>query len=298
MTEACPLVDSHHHIWRLADLAWLSGPTVPRIFGPYDSIRRDYPIEEFRAEAEAAGAVKSVYVQTNWPAGGAVPEAEWVRDVAQANDGWPHATVAYTDLGSEDAADTLAQLSRIKGVVGIRQQIHWHENPQYRFASRPDLMNDGAWQRNFARLADYDFSFDIQLFTGQMADGAAFAKAFPGTTLVLQHAGMLEDLSPAGWAAWREGMKRLADQPNVVSKLSGLGTFVHAVDPSLINAIVRETVEMFGADRCLFGSNFPVEKLWTDYASLAQAHRDALAHLPADQQRAVLHDNAVRIYKL
>lgn len=291
------IVDSHHHIWRLADLAWLSGPTVPRIFGPYDSIRRDYPIAEFRAEAEASGVVKSVYVQTNWPAGGAVPEAEWVRDVAAEN-GWPHAIVAHADLGADDAADTLDALARIPGVVGVRQQVHWHENPQYRFASRPDIVRDAGWQRNFARLAEHGFSFDLQLFTSQMADGAALARAFPGTTLVLQHAGMLEDLSPQGRAAWREGMKRLAGEPNVMSKLSGLGTFVHKVDPALIAEIVGETVEMFGPDRCMFGSNFPVEKLWTDYASLVAAHRAALAHLPEAAQRAVLHDTAARVYRL
>ena len=60
MTE--PIVDAHHHIWRRADQPWLSGPTVPRIFGAYDAIKRDYPVEEFLADLAGTGVVKSVYV--------------------------------------------------------------------------------------------------------------------------------------------------------------------------------------------------------------------------------------------
>ena len=63
MTE---LVDAHHHIWRQADLPWLSGPMQPRIFGPYEAIRRDYPIQEYLDDLAGSGVKRSVYVQTNW----------------------------------------------------------------------------------------------------------------------------------------------------------------------------------------------------------------------------------------
>ena len=124
------------------------------------------------------------------------------------------------------------------------------------------------------------------------------AKAFPQTIFVLEHAGMLEDTSPEGWQTWREGMKALADCPNVNIKLSGLGTFVHAVRADLMKAIVTETVALFGADRCFYGSNFPIEKLWTDYKSLHRAFRDAIADLGEREQAAILHDTAARLYRL
>jgi predicted TIM-barrel fold metal-dependent hydrolase len=93
-------------------------------------------------------------------------------------------------------------------------------------------------------------------------------------------------------------MRRLAAQPNVVSKLSALGTFIHQNDPAHIAAVVRETIAIFGAERCLFGSNFPVEKLWTSYAPLVRAYRDAVAPLGDAVSRAALHDTAARIYRL
>jgi predicted TIM-barrel fold metal-dependent hydrolase len=292
-----PVVDGHHHIWRQADLPWLVGPMQPRIFGPYEPIRRDYPIEEFRADLDGLGVVKSVYVQTNWSPEAYVEEAAWVQRTADKT-GWPHAIVAYADMSANDARPQLDRLTRYPLVHGVRMQLHWHENPQYRFASRPDLVADSKIRRNIAYLADYGLSFDLQVFAPQMADAADLAESCPKVTFVLQHAGMLEDLSTAGRAEWRAGMVRLAACPNVKSKLSGLGTFLHRNDPAHIADVVRETVGVFGAGRCLFGSNFPIEKLWTSYAELLGAYRDAVAQLTPKEQQAILHDTATRVYRI
>lgn len=292
-----PIIDAHHHIWRQADLPWLMGPMQPRIFGPYEAIRRDYSIEEFRADLAGSGVVKSVYVQTNWPKEGFEQEAAWVQRTANAS-GWPHAIVAYADFTVDDVRPQLDRLARYPLVHGARMQLHWHENPLYRFAARPDLATDRAVQRNVGRLAERGWSFDLQVFAPQMTGAADLAEACPEVTFVLQHAGMLEDLSLAGRSEWRAGLVRLAACPNVVCKLSGLGTFLHRNDGAHIAAILRECVSIFGADRCLFGSNFPIEKLWTSYASLAGAYREAASELPEAQQRAILHDTAARVYRI
>ena len=131
-----------------------------------------------------------------------------------------------------------------------------------------------------------------------MPQAAALAAACPEVTFVLQHAGMLEDLSDDGRNTWRSAMKALAKQKNVVSKLSAFGTFIHRNDPGHIAWLVKETVDIFSARRCLFGSNFPIEKLWTDYASLLGAYREAAAALPEAAQKAIFHDTAKRVYRL
>jgi predicted TIM-barrel fold metal-dependent hydrolase len=291
------IVDAHHHIWRQADLPWLTGPMQPRIFGPYEPIRRDYAIEEYLADLKGSGVTRSVYVQTNWANERFEEEAAWVQETANEH-GWPNAIVAYADLGAEDVRPQLDRLAHYSLVRGVRMQLHWHDNPLYRFAARSDLCDDPVIRRNVARLADYGFSFDLQVFAPQMAGAARLAEACPEVTFILQHAGMLEDLSPQGRAAWREGMQRLAACPNVVSKLSGLGTFIHRNDPAHIAAIVAETVAIFGAERCLFGSNFPIEKLWTSYRELIDAFRAAAAPLGAEQRDAVLRTTAMHVYRL
>ena len=292
-----PIIDAHHHIWRQADLPWLQGPMVPRIFGPYESLRRDYPIEEYLADLSGSGTEKSVYIQTNWPKDKAADEVAWVQSIADTH-GWPHGIVSYVDLLADDAPAVMKTQARHKLMRGIRMQLHWHANPLYRFAVSPDVMTAEKFRGNFAHLADHGWTFDLQVFASQMPEAARLAADFPQTTFVLQHAGMLEDLSPAGRNTWGEGIKRLAQQPNIVSKLSGLGTFIHRNDADHIAAVVQSTIEIFGADRCLFGSNFPIEKLWTDYTDLVSVHRKAISHLPDSAQTAILSGNAARIYRL
>ncbi|MBR0796356.1 amidohydrolase family protein [Bradyrhizobium jicamae] len=291
------IVDGHHHIWRKSDLAWLSGPMQPRIFGPYEPIRRDYPIEEYLDDVKGTGVVGSVYVQTNWPNGRFEDEAAWVQQTADQH-GWPHALVAYADFSVDDVRRQLDRLARYPLVRGVRMQLHWHEKELYRFAARPDLCADAVIRRNVGHLAGYGWSFDLQVFAPQMVDAAGLAEACPDVMFILQHAGMLEDLSPQGRAAWRTGMARLGQCPNVVSKLSGLGTFIHRNDPAHIAEIVTDTVAIFGADRCLFGSNFPIEKLWTSYRDLVGAYRAAAEQLRPEQREAIFNKTAARVYRL
>lgn len=288
------MIDAHFHIWRQADLPWLTGPMQPRIFGPYEPIRRDYPIAEYVADATSAGMTGAVYVQANWPVDRYVEEAAFVAEASEES-GFPIGIVAYADMLAEDVRPQLDALARNPRVCGVRMQLHWHENPLYRFAAGPDLARDPVLRRNVARLADYGWSFDLQVFSGQMAGAADLAEACPDVTFVLQHAGMLEDLSPEGIAAWRAGMALLAARPNVTSKLSGLGTFLRRNDTAHVAMVVQETLALLGADRCLFGSNFPIEKLWTGYAELFAAHWTAV---PEGDRAAVFSSTAKRVYRL
>jgi predicted TIM-barrel fold metal-dependent hydrolase len=291
-----PLVDAHHHIWRQADLVWLQGAPQPRIFGEYAAIRRDYPIEEYVNEARAAGVVRSVYVQTNWPAGREEEEVAWVQSVADRH-GFPHAIVGYADLAAPGVEGVLDRMMKHSRLRGIRQQLHWHEKDLYRFAARPDLMDDPGWRAGLAEVARRGLLFELQVFAGQMEASARLVRDFPQAAFVLLHAGMLEDRSPDGWFRWRAGMRALAAAPNVHVKLSGLGTFARACSVELWGPVIRETVELFGPARCMFGSNFPIERLWTTYDEVARVTIECLSGLSAGEQRAVLHDTAIRVYR-
>jgi predicted TIM-barrel fold metal-dependent hydrolase len=288
------IVDAHFHIWRQADLPWLLGPMQPRIFGPYEPIRRDYPIAEYLDDCRPAGVTEAVYVQANWAPTRFLDEVAFVSQASEES-GFPIAIVAYADMLADDVRPQLDALARNPRVRGVRMQLHWHDNPLYRFASDADLCREPRLQANIDRLADYGFSFDLQVFPGQMEGAAELAFFCPDVTFVLQHAGMLEDLSPGGIEQWRESMTRLAAHTNVVSKLSGLGTFLRRNDPEHIRFVVTETLALFGAERCLFGSNFPIEKLWTSYRELIGAHRAAVPESAADQ---VFSHTARRVYRL
>lgn len=292
------IVDAHHHIWRIADLPWLQAPMTPRIFGAYDPIKRDYLAAEYIADVAARGVTASVYVQPNWPLDRCLDEVRWVHGVYEET-GWPSAIVAGADMFCAGTVELFAAQRDASPLVrGVRQQLHWHENEQYRYAATPDAMRDPVFRDNIAALGELGWVFELQVFPSQMADAAALVADFPDVTFVLAHAGMLETTAAEHVEPWRRGLRRLAALPNVYCLLSGAGTFVHRVDRELIATIAGAGIELFGADRCLWGSNLPVEKIWTDAATLIDTWRAVLADYPAATRDAVLGATARRVYGL
>ena len=185
------MIDAHHHIWRQTDLPWLLGPEQPRIFGPYASIKRDYLIEEFLSDLAGTGIEKSVYVQANWAPNWYADEIAWVQETADKS-GWPHGIVGYLDFTQDDVTPALEKLKDVPLLRGFRQQFHWHEEPLYRFAPCPKQFDDPNVRKNIAKLAEYNLTFDLQVFPKQMKDATKLAKSCPNTTFILQHAGMLD----------------------------------------------------------------------------------------------------------
>jgi predicted TIM-barrel fold metal-dependent hydrolase len=297
-TGPIDIVDAHHHIWRMADLPWLAGEMVPRIFGPYRPVRRDYLAGEYIAEATSCGISSSVYVQANWPLDRSEDEIRWLRGVHDET-GWPTAVIGSADLFSPGASAVMRRQAALTPIVrGVRLQLHWHERPEFRFASAPDRMNDPVFRRNIATLAELGWLFELQVFTDQMADAAEFVAAFPDTAFVLVHAGMLETTEPSRVDAWTRGMRLLADRPNVVVKLTGQGTFVHRVDEALIDMVTTTCLDLFGSRRCMWGSNFPIEKIWTDLPTLVATWREVLDRQPIEVRRDVFAETARHVYAL
>lgn len=289
------IIDAHFHVWRRSDLVWLDGPVVPRIFGPYEQIRRDYLLDEYRADTAGAGVEKAVYVQTNWPNDRFEDEAAWVQHLAD-HTGWPHALVAYADMASDDVRPQLDRLARYGLLRGVRMQLHWHERPEFRFAPSADQVVAPVVRGNVARLKDYGLSFDLQLFPAQMRAGADLIGENPETAFILTHAGMLTDREAATVDGWRDGMRALAACPNLYVKLSGIGTFTHRNDPELIAFTVDTLLPMFGPERLMFGSNFPVEKIWTDHQSLIAAYWDAVGRHGDVASDNIFWKTAERVY--
>ena len=290
------IIDSHFHIWRQADQPWLVGPMVPRIFGPYEAIRRDYPIEEFLDDQKDSGIAKGVYVQTNWAKEDFEKEVAFLQETADRT-GWPHAIVGYADMTVEDVRPQIDRLMAYPLLRGVRMQLHWHEEQAFRFAASPDQVIDPTVRRNVARLKDYGLSFDLQLFPAQMKDGLQLVGENPETDFILTHCGMLTGMEPETVEAWKTGLATLAEAKNLSAKLSGLGTFVHRNDAELISFIYDRAVGILGSDRLMFGSNFPIEKLWTTHSDLTAAHRAAAARLPERDQENIFWTTAERVYR-
>ena len=269
---------------------------TPRIYGPYDAIRRDYLLEELHGESAPLGVAGSVYIQCGWPPDNAALETRWVQSVAERSEK-PLAIIGWADLADPGLGALLDAHGESANFRGIRQMLNWHDKAQYRAAGIDGtVMDDKTWRRGFAELAERGLIFELMIFPGQMTQAARLAREHPRATIVLEHGGLPADESAAGRAAWRDGMALMAGESNVVAKISGLGMFNHRCTAESVAPVMREMLALFGPERCMFGSNFPVDKLWVSYADMIAAYRGAAAELNEAGRRALMHDTAHRVY--
>ncbi|KQX08130.1 MULTISPECIES: amidohydrolase family protein [unclassified Leifsonia] len=296
------VIDAHHHLCALstASYPWLEGPRVERYHGDDFPLRRDYLLSDYRADAleiEAIGAtlVGSVHVENG--AGDPLWESAWVDGIIAANS-VPSVQVAKVDLQAPDAADRIAAHAALSSVRGVRDILNWHENPFYAHRDRADLMQDPAWLRGFASLGSHGLSFDLQVFPAQLQAAAALAAAHPEVPIVLDHAGMPIKRDADSLRAWKRGLTRVAAEPGTMVKISALGTNDHRWSPESIRRIVLDTIDVFGPSRCMFGSNFPVDGLYSGFGALYEAFDQITARFDRAEREQMFAGTARRFYRI
>ena len=292
-----PVIDTHHHIWLRKDVAWLADPPIPRMFGDYFGLRRDYPVEEWINDIVPAGVTKSVHVTAMWGPGRALDESQWLQATADKH-GFPHGIVCNVDLADPNVEDALKAQKQFPNLRGVRQMLYWDSPTVRQAVSRPDFCNSPDFRRGFALLEKYDLSFELQVYAGQAAYAAELVRAFPNVRMILVHAGMLTERTPQAIEQWRAALTSLAAFPNLHIKLSGLGMYSQGLTYPQARQVIRDAIQIFGVERTIYGSNFPLEKLHTSYADFLGIYRCVLAEYPEGDQRAVLHDNAAKFYRV
>ena len=294
------VVDPHVHFWDLAThhYPWLANPGTSFV-GDARELKHDYLPADLRRDAGGIDVLKVVHVEANHDPADPVEETRWLQSLADAKaPGWPDAIVAAADLSDANAERTLAAHAAFARTRGIRQILNVHDNPLYDYVGRHYLRDD-AWRRRFGLLARYGLSFDLQLYPSQMADAAALARAHPDVQLIVNHTGMFVDRdSVAGYRAWRDGLRLLAACPNVAIKISGLAMFDHRWTVESLRPYVLETIDAFGAERAMFASNFPVDRLFGTYGDLWRAYASIVAGASDDERAALFVRNAERVYRL
>ena len=218
---------------------------------------------------------------------------KWLQAVADKH-GFPHGIVCNTDLADPNAESTLKAQKQFPNLRGVRQMLYWDTETVRQGAARPDFCNDPNFRRGFALLEKHDLHFELQVYAGQAAYAVELIEAFPNVRMILVHAGMLTARTPAAIDQWRGALTAMAAFPNLHVKISGLGMYSSGVTVSQVRQVIRDVIQIFGVERTIYGSNFPLEKLHASYKDFLGAYRTVLSEYTEAEQRAVLHDNAVK----
>ncbi len=291
-------IDTHQHLWDLENHSypWLSEERDQTLaIVDISGLRRSYLVADYQADIANQNIVKAIHIDARYDENNPVGETEWLQSVADAPDsgGIPHGIVAYANLGDASVEAVLAAHAEFPNLRGIRHILN--RDPD--IADR-DYLADDTWCDNFGLLQKYGLSFDLQLYFPQMAAAARIARRYPETQIILNHAGMPHRPGSDGFAGWQQGMQELASCDNVAAKISGLAMTNHDWTTESIRPYVLKTIEIFGVERCMFGSNFPVDGLYSTFDTLLNAYKALTQDFSQDERAAMFHDNAERIYRL
>ena len=289
------IIDAHQHFWQLSQgyrYPWLQDKAGSEgMLGSLAPIIRDYLPTDYAADTSTYEVVKTVHIE-------AVPadplfETNWLSGLGPL----PTGLVGFAALNAPGVEGLIAAQAADPKVKGIRQIVNWHPNPKLSFTPA-DLLEDSAWRAGYALLGKYDLSFDLQLYPNQMAGAAALARQHPETLIVINHTGMPVDRDAEGLARWRDGLKAMAAEDNIVIKISGLGMVEHNWTTDSIRPFVLGAIDAFGTGRAMFGSNFPVDRLYSAFDVLYGAFETIVEGFSPAEQDQLFRANAERWYRI
>jgi predicted TIM-barrel fold metal-dependent hydrolase len=293
-----PIVDAHQHFWDPVANShpWLKPDSnIPFRYGDYSAIKRRYLPDDYLVDAAGQQVRETVYVETEWDPETPLDETRYATRLSERFS-LPNAIVAQAWLDRDDAATLIAAQAAFPLVRSVRHKPGGPATPDAVGRERT-LMSDPRWRAGYGLLERHGLHFDLQTPWWNLDEALCLARDFPRTLIVLNHAGLPSDRSAAGLAGWHAAMARFASQPNVRVKISGLGQRDRRWSVDDNRWIVEEIVAMFGAERAMFASNFPVDSLCGSFDTIFAGFKQiASRYSQADQQR-LFCDTARSVYQ-
>jgi L-fuconolactonase len=316
MDAQLPIVDAHHHLWDLPRAPYLGDQLAADLGSGHNIIGTVFV------------QCSEAYLQDGPPELRPVGETKFVGTVVEkcAARGLPFVCsgiVGYADLRMGSALDLVLEAHEATGggrFRGVRQSAVWDANGGLRTTTTTapqGLLLDSKFREGFSRLAASDLSFDAWVYHHQLADVADLARTFPGTAIIVNHTGGPIGMGPyvnrraEVFAIWRKGIVNAAQFPRVFIKLGGLGMplggfgFHERPQPPTSSDLAQQwqpyfetCIEVFGPDRCMFESNFPVDNASCSYHVLWNAYKKLAGGYSCGEKRQLFSETATRAYRL
>jgi predicted TIM-barrel fold metal-dependent hydrolase len=301
METDLPIVDCHVHFIDAGSLVYPHfqkiDPGFVEIVGDYSNLPRTYVVEDYLKDTEGFPIVKTVMAE--FVSQDPLKEVRWAQQLADRY-GHPHGIIALACPLDPRFESLLIEYKKIPNVRAIREHMLWHpDNPLKRFAKRPDLLLDPQWRAQFAKIEQYGYSWEFEIYSHQIPQAVDLAEAFPNIQMLLHPMGWPLDLSKKGFHIWKSYLKTISRCSNVAIKITALSCIFRNWTVEQVSPWIREAIEIFTPQRSLFGSHMPIEKLDShSFKDLYCAYQESIKDLSLEDQKAVFSDTALRWYRL
>lgn len=292
MADAEPFafVDAHHHLWDLDRLyyGWLTDkPFKGHPSGDYSAIMKNYLPSDLKRDGAPVNLIKSVHIETADGETDTVRETAWLQEMADRH-GLPNGIIARVDLTAGNAAAELERHMAHANFRGVRMLSF----------TGLDFLDAPDFRRGFNELQKRNLIYDMDAGWPQMGQAFDLARSFPRSTIILGHCGFPKKRTVPYFHEWRKAIRRLAEAENVACKLSGLAMVDHEWTVETIRPWIETCIEAFGPARSMFGTNWPLDGLFSDYPAIVNAYREIVRDYSADEQRQLFRTTAEGWYRI
>jgi predicted TIM-barrel fold metal-dependent hydrolase len=298
MLVAVEIVDAHHHFINAPELVypWIDTeqPVLTALLSNYYDAARQYLPNDYRNDV--GGTPITAAVACEFGAADGVAEAVWVQQCAERV-GIPDAFIAAVALDSPELTEVLARYRDLPVVQAVRQPLYWAVDPAKQLGARGDYLSDPVWLRGFEQIASAGLVWDLLVYDEQLPSAYELISSFPDTTFVLEATGWPLDLTAEGFSRWEDRLREVSEFPNVVLKTQGLA-LIFGTSEEAIGKWICKALNIFGAQRCMFATHYPIDHLLWDGPTMVSTVQAALADLSAEQQADFFGATARRVYRL
>ena len=285
------MIDAHMHLWNLehGEYPWLmkQDPLIVLLLGNYDKICHDFSIEDYLALIKFHHIKKSIHIEAHAEQKKALLETMWVQKQADTY-GFPHGIVASVDLRDADLENVLKDQCQFPNIRGIRQTLLGQE----------EMLIDYRWQKGLKLLSKYNLTFDLEMTNDFLDNAISIVKEYSDVRFIINHLGFPLDVSEKGLIIWKERLEHIALHSNVYLKLSGVGFLFQGKKIESRKKFLKMALETFGEDRCIFGSNMPVDSLFLTYDQIVEVFKETFSDLEEKIQHKLFYGNAKEVYQL
>lgn len=300
MSDDIEIIDAHHHFWDLNQnyYPFLSDKIDENFFlGNYEFIRKNYLPIDYLNDSKEHNVIGTIHCEAEWDRNDQVGETRWLENLSKKNK-FPNAIVAHAWFHKKNSEEVIAKQASFDMVKGIRSKPITKLTPNSDDLTGEGSMQDINWRNGLKLLEKYNLNYDLRIPNWHLEEAIEIVRLIPNTKVIINHAGFPWDRTEQGMEYWRKGIKLMSFEPNTFIKLSEFGVKDKDWNYSQNEQIIKELIDLFSPQRCMFASNFPVSKIKISFKDLYNNYKKIVKSFSSDEKKWLFAKTASEVYNL
>lgn len=300
MSDNIEIIDAHHHFWDLNQnyYPFLSDKIDENFFlGNYEFIRKNYLPNDYLNDSKEHNVIGTIHCEAEWDRNDQVGETRWLENLSKKNK-FPNAIVAHAWFHKKNSEEIIEKQASFDMVKGIRSKPITKLSPNSDDLTGEGSMQDINWRNGLKLLEKYNLNYDLRIPNWHLEEAIEIVRLIPNTKVIINHAGFPWDRTKQGMEYWRKGIKLMSLEPNTFIKLSEFGVKDKDWNYSQNEQIIKELIDLFSPQRCMFASNFPVSKMKISFRDLYNNYKKIVKSFSSDEKKWLFAKTASEVYNL